>query len=467
MEKPTLIDIQGIGKAAADRLTAAGYITIDDVARADAVQLSTVSGFSDGRAERTIAAAKELIGSDDLSHASAAPSAAPGEAASSDPHPMKSEVINMTTDNTEITTTPPATAQTAAPKAEPVKPETAKAAPKAATKVKAVKAKAKAPAKKPVAKKADSKPSVTLKAKPKAAPKTGPKAEPKAEPKTQAKAPATAPAAVATPKPPAPANTNKPSIFKEPGYVAAGVVLLLAAYGFAQQPGVQTYFGFANSDTTSTTTAALTTPASDAAPTSAASAATTPPASTAPNMPTYMQRAMTPGAMPGNGVGMPQQNPSAFAPVPNQYGTPQYNGPQYGGPQYGGPVGIPQNPKTQAPQQTQAAAPQASGEKARPMPSFGPYSHPGYGSYGNGNGYGQGYGQGYGNGNGYGQGNGNFNMNFASRANSRMNTGAYTGVYGNGYNGYNGPAPYGYGPQPYPMPRAMMQPIAPPQPLSK
>jgi len=457
MEKPSLIDIQGVGKAAAERLTKAGYITIDDVAQADVLQLSTVSGFSDGRAERTISAAKELIGSDEVSSIPPAPTAAPGEAASLKPHPVKPEGINMTTDNTKTTSTPPATTQSEppkaeAPKAKPVQAEAAKAAPKAQTKAKVVKAKAKAkaPAKKPAAKKstakkADAKPSATLKA----APKTGPKTQ------TQPQAPA----AVATPKPEAPANTNKPSIFKEPGYIAAGVILALAAYGYAQQPGVQSSLGFASTDTVSTTTAALTTPASDAAPTSAVSAPTTPPASAVSNMPTYMQHPIMPGAMPGsmlsNGTSIPQQNSPAFAPAPNgapQYETPQYSGPQYGGPQYGRPVGMAQNP-----QQTQAAALQASGQKAPPLPPFGPYSHPGYSGYG------------YGNSNGYGQGygNGNFNVNFASRANSHVNTGTNTGAYGNSYNGYNGPAPYGYGPRPYPMPRAMIQPTAPARPISK
>ncbi|MBF0251493.1 MAG: helix-hairpin-helix domain-containing protein, partial [Alphaproteobacteria bacterium] len=62
MDKHTLTDIKGVGKAAAERLQEAGFKTVDDVAGASVDALSKVSGFGGERAKTIIAAAKALDG---------------------------------------------------------------------------------------------------------------------------------------------------------------------------------------------------------------------------------------------------------------------------------------------------------------------------------------------------------------------------------------------------------------------
>jgi len=247
MEKPTLTDIKGVGKAAAERLIEAGYTRIDDIAGADPLKLGAVPGFEGERAQHTIDAAKILAGDED-------------DIVTPAILPAKTEVIDMTDDKTEDKTTPTETAKAEAPKAEAPKAAAPKAAaPKAAAPKAATKAPAKkAPAKKAAAKKPAAK--TQAKAEVKAAPKGAAKADaPKPAPKAEAKPAATAaakpaakPAATSVAKP-TPANANTPSIFKEPGYIAAGVILVLAVYGFAQQSSIQEYLGLSTSSSSSTT----------------------------------------------------------------------------------------------------------------------------------------------------------------------------------------------------------------------
>jgi hypothetical protein len=59
--KPAIIDIVGIGPAAADTLAENGFRTLRSLARTTVEKLSAVPGFSEARAERVIAAAAELL----------------------------------------------------------------------------------------------------------------------------------------------------------------------------------------------------------------------------------------------------------------------------------------------------------------------------------------------------------------------------------------------------------------------
>jgi NAD-dependent DNA ligase len=58
--KPAIIDITGIGPAAAAALGEHGFSSLKALARASAEQVSAVPGFSTARAEKVIAAAAEL-----------------------------------------------------------------------------------------------------------------------------------------------------------------------------------------------------------------------------------------------------------------------------------------------------------------------------------------------------------------------------------------------------------------------
>ena len=454
MEKPTLTDIKGVGKAAAERLIEAGYSRIDDIAGADPLKLGAVPGFEGERAQHTIDAAKILAGDED-------------DIVTPAILPAKTEVIDMTDDKTEDKTTPTETAKADAPKAEAPKAAAPKAAaPKAAAPKAATKAPAKkAPAKKAAAKKPAAK--TQAKAEVKAAPKGAAKADaPKPAPKSEAKPAATA-AATSAAKP-TPANANTPSIFKEPGYIAAGVILVLAVYGFAQQSSIQEYLGLSTSSSSSTTAAAMTTETSapvDGEQATPAVAPTTGAASAPVAQSGFMHPGMGQGMGGQNmGPGMYQgMNPYANMPAHNApYGHPSFNGnPAMNAPVLSSQAG-PATGTTDSANATEDGA-QAGAFHGAPPP-YGPYHQYGssYGNqgYGNGNGYGQGYGQ--------GGGDANFGMNFAGRANTQAygNGNGYNGWNGNqGYNGYNGYAPYGYGPYgyaPYARPPVPMQ--APTQP---
>ena len=58
--KPAIIDITGIGPAAAAALGEHGFSSLKALARASVEQVSDVPGFSTARAEKVIAAAAEL-----------------------------------------------------------------------------------------------------------------------------------------------------------------------------------------------------------------------------------------------------------------------------------------------------------------------------------------------------------------------------------------------------------------------
>ncbi|MGD8629202.1 MAG: helix-hairpin-helix domain-containing protein [Gammaproteobacteria bacterium] len=58
--KPAIIDITGIGPAAAAALAEHGFGSVKALARASVAQVSTVPGFSSARAEKVIAAAAQL-----------------------------------------------------------------------------------------------------------------------------------------------------------------------------------------------------------------------------------------------------------------------------------------------------------------------------------------------------------------------------------------------------------------------
>jgi len=59
--KPAIIDITGIGPAAAEALAEHRIRTVATLARASVEKVSTVPGFSEVRATRVIAAATELL----------------------------------------------------------------------------------------------------------------------------------------------------------------------------------------------------------------------------------------------------------------------------------------------------------------------------------------------------------------------------------------------------------------------
>jgi NAD-dependent DNA ligase len=61
--KPAIIDITGIGPAAAATLGEHGFSTLKALAKASVEQVSTVPGFSAARAQKVIAAAAELLAS--------------------------------------------------------------------------------------------------------------------------------------------------------------------------------------------------------------------------------------------------------------------------------------------------------------------------------------------------------------------------------------------------------------------
>ena len=59
--KPAIIDITGIGPAAAEALAEHRIRTVASLARAPVEKITAVPGFSDARAARVIAAAGELL----------------------------------------------------------------------------------------------------------------------------------------------------------------------------------------------------------------------------------------------------------------------------------------------------------------------------------------------------------------------------------------------------------------------
>jgi hypothetical protein len=59
--KPAIIDIVGIGPAAASTLAEYGYRTLASLARTSIDKLTEVPGFSEARATKVIAAASELL----------------------------------------------------------------------------------------------------------------------------------------------------------------------------------------------------------------------------------------------------------------------------------------------------------------------------------------------------------------------------------------------------------------------
>lgn len=59
--KPAIIDITGIGPAAAATLGEHGFSSLKTLARASVEQVSAVPGFSAARAEKVITAAAELL----------------------------------------------------------------------------------------------------------------------------------------------------------------------------------------------------------------------------------------------------------------------------------------------------------------------------------------------------------------------------------------------------------------------
>ena len=61
--KPAIIDITGIGPAAAAALGEHGFSSLKALARASVEQVSTVPGFSTARAQKVIVAAAELLAS--------------------------------------------------------------------------------------------------------------------------------------------------------------------------------------------------------------------------------------------------------------------------------------------------------------------------------------------------------------------------------------------------------------------
>lgn len=391
MEKPTLTDIKGVGKAAAERLTDAGLKSIDDVANADPAKLAAIEGFSGDRATGVIAAAKELNGEDTL------------------PISAEPEVTQMTNDDKQ---TPEVKAEEKA-EAKPAakKPAAKKAAPKKTAAKKATAKKAapkKAAAKKAAAKKADAKPAAaaatataTVAAKKAdAKPAEAKKAEPA---KTEAK-PAEPKKVEAKPAPTPVASAPKRPFYKEPGAIAAGVILVLAAYGFANQPSVTEYLGLEEdslslssmtsalglSGNTLVETGQVATDASGAQTTAANATATT--------------------AQSGSASGAPAAK-SATMPTPMGAGTADGVG-------TGGQV-------------TQAVV---------PLAPYGPYNS----STLTNNTY------------GYGTGAGNVDGAFNMRMSGRSNANAY-GYGDNRYRGYNAYGPYGYAPYGYapyaPVPR--------------
>lgn len=61
--KPAIIDITGIGPAAAATLGEHGFSSLKALARASVEQVSSVPGFSTARAQNVIVAAAELLAS--------------------------------------------------------------------------------------------------------------------------------------------------------------------------------------------------------------------------------------------------------------------------------------------------------------------------------------------------------------------------------------------------------------------
>jgi len=59
--KPAIIDIAGIGPAAASALGEHGFSSVRKLATASVAQVNTVPGFSAARAQKVIAAAAELL----------------------------------------------------------------------------------------------------------------------------------------------------------------------------------------------------------------------------------------------------------------------------------------------------------------------------------------------------------------------------------------------------------------------
>ena len=59
--KPAIIDIVGIGPAAASTLAEHGFKTLTSVARTTVEKLAEVPGFSEARAAKVITAASELV----------------------------------------------------------------------------------------------------------------------------------------------------------------------------------------------------------------------------------------------------------------------------------------------------------------------------------------------------------------------------------------------------------------------
>ena len=59
--KPAIIDISGIGPAAAEALAEHRIRTVASLANASVENISVIPGFSEARAERVIAAAAELL----------------------------------------------------------------------------------------------------------------------------------------------------------------------------------------------------------------------------------------------------------------------------------------------------------------------------------------------------------------------------------------------------------------------
>ena len=390
MEKPTLTDIKGVGKAAAERLTDAGLKSIDDVANADPAKLATIEGFSGDRATGVIAAAKELNGEDTL------------------PISAEPEVTQMTNDDKQTPEVKAEEKVEAKPAAK--KPAAKKAAPKKTAAKKAAAKKAapkKAAAKKAAAKKADAKPAATATAtatatvaakKADAKPAAPKKAEPAkteakpAEPKKVEAKPAPAPAPAPTPA----ASAPKRPFYKEPGAIAAGVILVLAAYGFANQPSVTEYLGLEeDSLSLSSMTSALglsgdTLVESGQVATDAAGAQTN------------AANAAASTAQSGSASGAPAAK-SATMPTPMGAGTADGVG-------TGGQV-------------TPAVV---------PLAPYGPYNS----STLTNNTY------------GYGTGAGNVDGAFNMRMSGRSNANAY-GYGDNRYRGYNAYGPYGYAPYGY------------------
>jgi len=70
--KASIIDIAGIGPAAANTLGEHGFNSVKALARASVEQVSAVPGFSTARAQKVIAAATELLATSGAGAAAAA-----------------------------------------------------------------------------------------------------------------------------------------------------------------------------------------------------------------------------------------------------------------------------------------------------------------------------------------------------------------------------------------------------------